>query len=112
GSEVAMTLHVIENEVWQVGLLPATGMSTAFGRVKRGDGVVDFLRPTPEGAYGRASDCASYLLIPWSNRVKDGLFGFRGKEHRLKVNAADGSAIHGVERDYEWRVERAVARRL
>ena len=65
-----MTLHVIENDVWQVGLLPATGMSTAFGRMKRAGGVVDFLRPTPEGAYGRASDCASYLLIPWSNRVK------------------------------------------
>src|SRR5947209_7978974 len=98
-------LLVLENDVWQVGLLPTTGMSTAFGRVKRAGGTVDFMRPTPERSYDKASECASYLLIPWSNRVKDGRFAFRGREHRLRVNAPDGTAIHGTARDYPWQVE-------
>jgi aldose 1-epimerase len=105
-------LHVLDGDVWQVGLLPETGMSTAFGRVKRAGGAVDFMRPTPEGSYGRASDCASFLLVPWSNRVKDGKFTFRGKEHRIGVNAPDGSAIHGFGREHPWQVERADRARL
>jgi aldose 1-epimerase len=87
-------------------------MSTAFGRVKHRGSVVDFMRPTPEVSYGKVSDCASYLLVPWSNRVQDAIFTFRGKEHRLKVNAADGSAIHGIARDHPWRVESSDATHL
>ena len=81
---------VIENDVWQVGILPPTGMSTAFGRIKHKGAWVDFMRPTPKESYGRASDCASFILVPWSNRIKGGLFRFRGKDHQLKPNAADG----------------------
>jgi aldose 1-epimerase len=105
-------LRVLENDVWQVGLLPETGMSTAFGRVKRAGGTLDFFRPTPEGAYGKASDCASFLLVPWSNRVKDGKLVFRGREYRLGINAVDGSAIHGFGRDYPWQIESADGARL
>ena len=97
--------RVLENDVWQVGILPQTGMSTAFGRVARAGEWVDFMRPTPEAAYGVAPECASYLLIPWSNRVKGGLFSFRGKDHQLKVNFPDGTAIHGTAKDYPWKVE-------
>src|SRR5262249_9667661 len=105
-------LHLLDGDVWQVGLLPATGMSTAFGRVKRQGGMVDFMRPTAEGSYGRPSDCASFLLVPWSNRVTDGKFPFRGKEYRVGVNAPDGSAIHGFGRDHPWQVESADGARL
>ena len=104
--------HVIESDVWRVGLLPATGMSTAFGQVKRGAVLVDFMRPAVEASFHRASDCASFLLVPWSNRVKDGRFTFRGQEHSLKINGHDGSAMHGTVRDFPWEVESADARRL
>jgi len=103
---------VIENDVWQVGILPQTGMSTAFGRIKLKGAWVDFMRPTPKESYGRASDCASFILIPWSNRIKGGLFRFRGKDYQLKVNAADGTAIHGTTRNVPWEVERADARQV
>src|SRR5262245_25928935 len=106
------TPHILENDIWQVGLLPPTGMSTAFGRIRRGGTFVDFMRPTPEGAYTKPSDCASYLLVPWSNRVNDGRFTFRGREHRLRVNAADGSAIHGIAREYPWEVAQGDRNRL
>jgi aldose 1-epimerase len=58
------------------------------------------------------SDCASFLLVPWSNRVKGGRFTFRGREYRLDVNAMDGSAIHGVARDYPWKVSQSDVRHL
>jgi aldose 1-epimerase len=104
--------RVIENDVWQVGILPPTGMSTAFGRIKNRGAWVDFMRPTPQESYGHASDCASYMLIPWSNRIKGGLFRFRGKDYQLKVNAGDGTAIHGTTRDFAWEVERADPHRV
>jgi aldose 1-epimerase len=99
--------HVIENDVWQVGILPPTGMSTAFGRVKLKGTWVDFMRPTPPESYGHASDCANFMLIPWSNRIKGALFRFRGKDYQLAVNAADGTAIHGTTRNAPWEIERA-----
>ena len=105
-------LHVLKSETWEVGLLPETGMSTAFGKVKRGETFIDFMRPTPEGSYGHASDCASYLLIPWSNRIKNGRFVFRGKPYQVRVNAADGSAMHGVAREHPWTVTHADATSL
>jgi aldose 1-epimerase len=74
--------------------------------------VLDFMRPTPEASYGHASDCASFLLIPWSNRVKDGVFAFRGKEYRVAVNAPDGSAIHGFARNNPWQLVSVDAARL
>jgi aldose 1-epimerase len=105
-------LYVLENDDWQVGLLPATGMSTAFGRVKRAGALLDFMRPTPVASYVHASDCASFLLIPWSNRVKDGKFTFHGQEHRVAINAPDGSAIHGFARNNPWELVFADASRL
>jgi aldose 1-epimerase len=107
-----MTLHVLANEVWQVGLLPQTGMSTAFGKIKHGSAWLDFMRPTPEASYGSASDCASFLVIPWSNRLRDARFRFRGKTYDLPSNMRDGTAIHGFARQYPWTVERADARQL
>lgn len=105
-------LHLLKNDVWQVGLLPETGMSTAFGKVNRGGAFADFMRPTPETSYGRPSDCASYLLVPWSNRIKDGRFVFRGKTYQVRINAPDGSAIHGTAREYPWTVLHADVDRL
>ena len=70
-------LHVIENESWQVGILPDAGASVAFGRVKRDGRWLDFMRPTPETSYRDPSACASYVLIPWSNRIRDGHFRFQ-----------------------------------
>jgi aldose 1-epimerase len=109
---MSLSPRVIASEVWQVGLLPETGMSTAFGRVLHRGAWVDFMRPTPPEKYGHASDCASYMLIPWSNRIKGGHFRFRGKDYQLEVNAADGTAIHGTTRDFPWKLESADDRRI
>jgi len=107
-----MKPHVLENDVWQIGLLPETGMSTAFGRIKHGGAWLDFMRPTAEASYRYPSDCASFLLVPWSNRLRDARFRFRGKTYQLASNMRDGTAIHGVGREHPWAVERADGRQL
>src|SRR5579871_1952317 len=100
-------LHVIKNDHWEVGILPEAGASTAFGRIKRGNAWLDFMRPTPEASYANPADCASYVLIPWSNRIRDGHFRFRGKDYQLRVNFPDGTAIHGTAKEYPWAVDSA-----
>jgi aldose 1-epimerase len=105
-------LHILENENWQVGLLPETGMSTAFGRIRRKASLLDFMRPTPPAAYDNVSQCASYLLVPWSNRIAAGRFRFRTRDYELRINSPDGTAMHGVVKDYSWLVQRADRTRI
>lgn len=97
-------VELLSNGHWRVGVLPGTGAALAFGQVRRGDDWVDLLRVTPEERYGVPDDCASFVLAPWSNRLRDGRFAFRGQTHQLPVNAPDGTAIHGVARDFAWRI--------
>jgi aldose 1-epimerase len=98
-------LKIIENESWQVGLLPEAGASIAFARINR-DGIwYDFMRPTPEEHYGDAQQTASYLLVPWSNRIRDGLFSFRGTGYQLRINFPDGTAIHGAAKEFPWTID-------
>jgi len=100
-----MDAHILHNDVWQVGILPETGMSTAFGRIARGGAFVDFLRPTPPEKLRSSSDCASFLLLPWSNRIREARFRFRGRDYQLASNFPDGTAIHGVVRGLPWRID-------
>ncbi len=97
-------LRILENDFWQIGILPETGASTAFGRVKIGGVWVDLMRPTDEADYGNSSNCASFLMIPWSNRVRDARFRFNRTDYTLEVSSKDGTAIHGDVRKRSWQV--------
>ncbi len=100
-------LQVIKNNSWQVGILPHAGGSIAYGRIKRNGQWVDFMRPTSESSYNDPSACASYILSPWSNRIRDGHFRFRGKDYQLRVNYYDGTAIHGTAKEFPWKIDSA-----
>ncbi|MBZ0301546.1 MAG: aldose epimerase [Anaerolineae bacterium] len=106
------TLHILENDHWQIGILPETGASVAFGRVKQGDSSRDVMRPTDPADYDDPSLCASFVLIPWSNRIRDARFRFHGQEYPLEPNSADGNAIHGDTRRRTWQAESAGSERL
>jgi aldose 1-epimerase len=101
------TLLRIENEYWQVGILPETGGSIAYARIRHGDKWLDFMRPTAEADYAKVSLTASFPLVPWSNRLKDARFSFLGNSYQLESNSKDGTAIHGVGRYNTWKVEDA-----
>ena len=99
-----MILQTLENESWQVGVLPETGASTAFGRVRRGDQWIDVMRPTAASDYGNSSLCASFIMLPWANRLRDAKFQFEGKTYQLQPSSNDGTAIHGTVRRLAWQV--------
>lgn len=94
----------LENDHWQVGLVPATGGCVAYGRVRIAGEWVDVLRPTPEDAWGEKAETASFPLVPWSNRIAQGRFEWAGRNHQLRINFPDGTAIHGTGWEFPWRV--------
>jgi aldose 1-epimerase len=102
--EFFMTLQTLENEHWQVGVLPETGSSTAFGRVRHGGQWIDVMRPTAENDYGNSSLCSSFIMLPWANRLRDAKFRFDGKNYSLQSSSNDGTAIHGTVRRLLWQI--------
>ena len=52
-------------------------------------------------------DACSFPLVPYVNRIRGGVFTFRGREVRLKPNmAGDPSPLHGQGWLNQWSVER------
>ncbi|HEX2907879.1 MAG TPA: hypothetical protein VHO69_13505 [Phototrophicaceae bacterium] len=105
-------LHVIENEFWQIGLLPGTGASIAFARARRGsEDWQDVMRPTAAADYGNPSQCSSFIMLPWCNRIKAGQLRFGDQVYQLRT-VAEGTAPHGAVRHLPWRTEVVAADRL
>jgi len=94
----------LKNDFWNVGLIPAAGGSVAYGRVRIGGAWVDVLRPTPENTAVAWGDTASFPLVPWSNRIANGLFSWAGRDYQLRSNFGDGTAIHGAGIEFPWNV--------
>ena len=56
----------------------------------------------------KAVDAASFPLVPYVNRIRDGRFTFRGREVRIAPNmAGDPSPLHGQGWLNPWQVERS-----
>lgn len=68
-------------------------------------GDMPLLRPTDEAAIAiqGARACASYPLIPFSGRLRDNAFSFRGRTYALPPSL-NGQAIHGVGWRRKWQV--------
>jgi len=47
---------------------------------------------------------ASFVMAPWTNRIENARFTFRGTEHAIGPNHPDGTAIHGTARELPWTV--------
>src|SRR5262249_54072021 len=95
----------IDSDDWQLDVLPGTGGSLAAGRVRTADGSWrDLLRPTRRTSLGEPEKCASFPMVPWSNRIRDGLLRFGDRTWQLQRNAADATAIHGAGRYAAWTV--------
>ncbi len=97
-------LHTLQNEQWQIGVLPETGAALAFGRIRHAGVWCDLFRPTLEADYQKVSNCASFPLVPYSNRIRDRRFRFHGQDYELRPSKPDGTVQHGVGRDLPWQV--------
>jgi aldose 1-epimerase len=63
----------------------------------------DFLRPGDETTAWH--QWGSFPLLPWSNRIADGVLRFRGRSWEMPVRFTDGSAIHGLVHSAPWRID-------
>lgn len=91
----------------EIGIAPACGGSIAWYHTSRGGRRFDWLRPA--GAAALASDnperMACFPLVPFSNRVRNGRFRFRGREVRLPLNVpGQPHAEHGHGWQAPWRL--------
>jgi aldose 1-epimerase len=83
------------------GIVSATVHPARGGGIGRFDYVADgrseaLFRPEPAEGPRHPFDLASQVLIPWSNRISSGGFGFRGKRYRLDPNLeGEPYPIHG-----------------
>lgn len=77
-------------------------------RLTAGGRVIDILRPAPaeSGDAPRPTDTAMFPLVPYSNRIRDGVFTFAGRTFTLE-SASDGRghSIHGVGWQSPWQLE-------
>mgnify|MGYP000497978534 CR=1 FL=1 len=96
-------LQTLQNKHWQVGILPETGASTAFARIRYSGAWVDVMRPTDEADYDNPSNCSNFLMLPWANRIRDGIFRYQGESWQL-ATASDGNARHGDVRNRPWQI--------
>ena len=69
----------------EVGLKPEVGGAFTHFTDLSGPAPVDLFRPG-EAGFDDVLDSAGFPLVPFSNRVRDGRFTFRGREVRLEPN--------------------------
>lgn len=101
-------LH-LELDRLSLDVSPEHGAAVTDLSLRGPDGVLyPLLRRSPPGLEAAGTDAflhtACFLMAPWTNRITAGRFHFRGREHRLRSNWSDGTAIHGEVKDRPWRL--------
>ncbi|WP_291429420.1 aldose 1-epimerase [Deinococcus sp.] len=106
-----MTLRVerVSGPAFELEVLPEMGASILNLRAASGRAV---MRHVNLSDVQTSSQCAGFTLLPFSNRIRDAHFVFRGREVRLRVNTKDGLAQHGDVRNRPWQVERVAPSHL
>jgi aldose 1-epimerase len=109
-----MKLKTLENKDLKLVIAPDLGASPVAFQMRINDAWHDIMRPTSERHLERGQSAAfsSYTLAPYSNRVRDNVFRFQGRDYRLRLNWPDGQTIHGDVRDRPFQITRPDAQTL
>ncbi len=101
-----MELLTISNDKLKATICPDIGASIHSLCYKLNGQWVDIMRPTPQEAIDQKKSglFSSFHLLPYSNRIENGVLNYNGKVYNLQVNNADGHTIHGVARDLPWKL--------
>lgn len=95
-----------------LGVVPQLGAALSyFYRVLEGQRD-DILRPASPAALAQREVCgmASFPLLPFCNRIRDGRFDFGGQRYQLAANLPPSAhAIHGVGWQSVWTVQESCA---
>jgi len=86
----------LTNGKLRVLLVPEIGGSIIECSVNRGEQWISIMRQAEE-PLTRSSNASSFVLIPYSNRLRDGRFMFDGTDYQLQ--GVENHAIHGDVRD-------------
>ncbi len=102
-------LHTLESPFWKLTVAPDPGASVADLSVHARDGWLPLLRETPADAIAarNPSKFASFILAPFSNRVRDARFTFEERTYTLRPTTSDGGTQHGDVRGRPWTVVKA-----
>ena len=85
-------------------LAPDVGGAVARYWIDRGATALELLRPWPAPRPGDPFESSAFALVPYSNRIRAGRFGFRGHTVNLPLNRApDRHSIHGLGWQAAWR---------
>lgn len=104
-----MNLQILQNPLVRLTVAPDLGASVVGLELYRQGFWLPILRPTsPATLVQRYSpDTSSYLLAPYSNRIRDGRFQFAGRTYQLRPNWIDGrQTIHGEVHGRAWKAHR------
>jgi len=87
-----------------VELQPAAGGAITRYWHARAGVTREWLRPPPPHPIRGASPAAAFALVPYSNRIRDGRFTFRGRTVQLPLNfPPERHSIHGQGWQGVWR---------
>lgn len=107
-TETLETLKTLENETWRLAVSPAHGGGVVElrGRLS-GRALTPVMRETPPDAVeaGRVSSFSSFLMAPYSNRIRQARFSFGGELYALRPTTREGNAMHGDVRARPWEVK-------
>ena len=87
-------------------IAPETGASLVAFEMQHRGRWLPLVRPTPPEAVAQGDSglMASFVMLPWSNRITNARFTFEGREYQLQPNTPQGFAIHGDGRQRPWQV--------
>lgn len=100
----------LENEAFQIILLPERGASLARAAWRHPDGDWREIMERPseadiDDAAGSLSKLSSFIMLPFANRIDGARFRYDGAVHDLAMNRPEQNcAIHGLSRGSSWRL--------
>lgn len=104
-----MSLTLLESDCWRLWCDPDNGVQWMAAEVCRNGtwhSVVPDCRPSDTPRPGQSETqplaAASFHMLPYSNRILDGLFEFQGQT--IQLDNAESHAIHGPLRKLPWKV--------
>ena len=98
----------LENKALKVVIDPAQGAGILAFEVKKKGRSLSLMPDTRDRTCDLKAAC--FLMLPYSNRIENGIFSFNGRTYRLAN--AENHAIHGDTRFRAWIVEEASSTRI
>lgn len=103
-----MPAITLENEFLRVSIQPEQGTSILACYTRRDGSWLSIMPDTR--VEGSRLKSASFLMVPYSNRIENGAFTFQGKSYQLAHG--EHHALHGDVHSRPWVVEEATGDRL